>query len=158
MCKSRLIAALMHLVATSAPAWLIIYHDKDWTINLKSNQFYWNLFARRLIYTMSVIFGAEVDLKLCGAVVCLQQAGIFISTWIDRECPVVLHCNVWSKAVLLLLHSSYPIHHISSLFAVAIAIYLLGHITNNIPLIYSSIIKWPKLTGNSPPSLDGRAA
>lgn len=80
MRESILIAASMHLVVTtSAPAWLNIYHDKDRTINLKSNQFYWNLFAHRLICTTSVIFGAEVDLKLCGAVVCLQ-AGIFIST------------------------------------------------------------------------------
>lgn len=70
----------MHLVIKSVPVWLIICHDKDRTTNLGSNRFYWNLFAHQLICTMSVIFDVQVVLKLCGAVVCLQQAGIFIST------------------------------------------------------------------------------
>jgi hypothetical protein len=76
-----------------------------------------------------------VDLKLCGAVVYLQQAGIFNSTYIDDGRPAMPHYGLWKNSIAIrstsfqLSYSSY----IMLFFVVAIAIYLLGHITKQHP-------------------------
>jgi hypothetical protein len=42
-----------------------------------------------------------VDLKLCGAVVYLQQADIFNSTYIDDGRPAMPHYGLWKNSIAI---------------------------------------------------------